>query len=80
MLELDGLSRRFDGLKVIDGLGRRGRCRELDFGACNGSMSLTEGDGAQGRNRTSDTRIFSPLLYQLSYLGLPAGSVGSTGL
>ena len=27
--------------------------------------------GAQGRNRTSDTRIFSPLLYQLSYLGPP---------
>ncbi len=27
------------------------------------------GDGAQGRNRTTDTRIFSPLLYQLSYLG-----------
>ena len=26
-------------------------------------------NGAQGRNRTSDTRIFSPLLYQLSYLG-----------
>ena len=25
--------------------------------------------GAQSRNRTSDTRIFSPLLYQLSYLG-----------
>ncbi len=25
--------------------------------------------GAQGRNRTSDTRIFNPLLYQLSYLG-----------
>jgi hypothetical protein len=25
-------------------------------------------DGGQGRNRTSDTRIFSPLLYQLSYL------------
>jgi hypothetical protein len=22
----------------------------------------------QGRNRTADTRIFSPLLYQLSYL------------
>ena len=29
-------------------------------------------DGAQGRNRTTDTRIFSPLLYQLSYLGLNA--------
>ena len=25
-------------------------------------------DGGQGRNRTTDTRIFSPLLYQLSYL------------
>ena len=27
-------------------------------------------DSAQNRNRTSDTRIFSPLLYRLSYLGL----------
>ena len=26
-------------------------------------------DGAQSRNRTNDTRIFNPLLYQLSYLG-----------
>ena len=26
--------------------------------------------GAQSRNRTSDTGIFSPLLYQLSYLGV----------
>ena len=26
--------------------------------------------GAQGRNRTTDTGIFSPLLYRLSYLGL----------
>ena len=26
--------------------------------------------GAQGRIRTTDTRIFSPLLYQLSYLGI----------
>jgi hypothetical protein len=28
------------------------------------------GDGGQGRNRTNDTRIFSPLLYQLSYLAI----------
>ena len=28
------------------------------------------GNGGQGRNRTTDTRIFSPLLYQLSYLAL----------
>ena len=28
----------------------------------------SEIDGGQGRNRTTDTRIFSPLLYRLSYL------------
>ena len=28
-----------------------------------------EWDGAQGRNRTTDTAIFSRMLYQLSYLG-----------
>ena len=27
-------------------------------------------NGAQSRNRTNDTGIFSPLLYQLSYLGV----------
>ena len=26
--------------------------------------------GASGRNRTNDTRIFSPLLYLLSYRGI----------
>ena len=31
-------------------------------------LFLLQNFGAQGRNRTSDTRIFSPLLYQLSYL------------
>jgi hypothetical protein len=29
--------------------------------------------GAQGRNRTTDTAIFSRMLYQLSYLGIQAG-------
>ena len=28
-----------------------------------------EMNGAQGRNRTTDTMIFSHVLYQLSYLG-----------
>ena len=28
--------------------------------------------GAQGRNRTTDTAIFSRMLYQLSYLGVRA--------
>ena len=32
---------------------------------------LTDLDGGQGRNRTTDTRIFSPLLYLLSYLAMP---------
>jgi hypothetical protein len=30
-----------------------------------GAVSMT---GGQGQNRTADTRIFSPLLYRLSYL------------
>ena len=30
--------------------------------------------GGQGRNRTTDTRIFSPLLYQLSYLAVPGAA------
>jgi hypothetical protein len=31
-------------------------------------------DGAQGQSRTAYTRIFSPLLYQLSYLGVGRSS------
>ena len=38
-------------------------------------------NGGQGRNRTIDTRIFSPLLYQLSYLAIcgirAAGEAGA---
>ena len=37
-------------------------------------------NGAQGRNRTTDTRIFSPLLYQLSYLGIFLGAALSVWL
>ena len=38
-------------------------------------------NGAQSRNRTSDTRIFNPLLYQLSYLGTgPARQDRQTGV
>ena len=28
-------------------------------------------DGAEGQNRTDDTRLFRAVLYQLSYLGRP---------
>ena len=34
----------------------------------NTERSEAQWSGGQGRNRTIDTRIFSPLLYQLSYL------------
>src|SRR5262249_9559199 len=34
------------------------------------ALKITDG---QGRNRTADTRIFSPLLYQLSYLAEKEG-------
>ena len=36
--------------------------------------------GAQSRNRTSDTWIFSPLLYRLSYLGLFGDAEGARTL
>ena len=35
-----------------------------------GDFYAQKQNGAQGRNRTTDTRIFSPLLYRLSYLGV----------
>ena len=39
------------------------------------SLSGKGRDGGQGRNRTIDTRIFNPLLYQLSYLASRWGRV-----
>jgi hypothetical protein len=39
-------------------------------------MFFRDLSGAQSRNRTSDTRIFNPLLYQLSYLGTVADRLG----
>ena len=32
------------------------------------SLRINYLNNGQGQNRTADTRIFSPLLYQLSYL------------
>ena len=45
---------------------------ELPFGKSFG-YGKTELGGAQGRDRTTDTAIFSRMLYQLSYLGMPRG-------
>ncbi len=40
------------------------------------SLSFWELNGARRRIRTTDTRIFNPLLYQLSYPGAGASSFG----
>ena len=37
---------------------------------------MLERNGAQGRDRTTDTVIFSHVLYQLSYLGAGPARVG----
>ncbi len=39
------------------------------FCACEPELAGPGANGAQGRNRTTDTAIFSRMLYQLSYLG-----------
>ena len=41
---------------------------------CTSVSSVLHG---QGQNRTADTRIFSPLLYQLSYLAGPRAPKGT---
>ena len=41
---------------------------------CVTACKVETWDG-QGRNRTADTRIFSPLLYQLSYLAAAVGAI-----
>ena len=48
------------------------KCRTIKNSVASDSETANEIEdvnGAQSRNRTSDTRIFNPLLYQLSYLG-----------
>ena len=55
----------------ICGAGDEARTRYLHLGkVALYRMSYIRTVGASGRNRTSDTRIFSPLLYQLSYRGI----------
>ena len=55
----------------ISGAGYEARTRYLHLGkVALYQMSYTRKFGASGRNRTNDTRIFSPLLYLLSYRGI----------
>lgn len=48
------------------------------FAIVSKSVKTDDIFGGQGRNRTADTWIFSPVLYQLSYLATPL--VGAAGL
>ena len=48
-------------------------CQESEQGSGQSLLSCQTAEeerGAEGQNRTGDTRIFSPLLYRLSYLGM----------
>ena len=42
-------------------------------------MILHGENGGRSRNRTNDTRIFNPLLYQLSYPAVPCKRLPRTG-
>jgi hypothetical protein len=48
--------------------------RAAGRGGILGIIRMQCTNGAQGRNRTTDTVIFSHVLYQLSYLGAGASS------
>ena len=39
---------------------------------------MVPNDGAEGRDRTGDTVIFSHVLYQLSYLGTARNCIGAS--
>ena len=57
------------GAELFFAIGDRRFCRILLW-LKNVNPAFVQLKNAQSRNRTSDTRIFSPLLYQLSYLGI----------
>ena len=59
----------YDALK--NGANDETRTRYLHHGkVALYQMSYIRINGASGRNRTTDTGIFSPLLYRLSYRGI----------
>ena len=66
-------------INVFRGLNRAGDGNRTHVSSLEGWCSTIElhPQSAQNRNRTSDTRIFSPLLYRLSYLGIDTLSTTS---
>ena len=53
-----------------------GKKRTLELSLIQGFSKIEKLFGGATRNRTGDTRIFSPLLYQLSYRGKMATRMG----
>ena len=60
------------GIRTPDNLIKSQVLYHLSYTPVSSNMLIIK-ENAQNRNRTSDTRIFSPLLYQLSYQGKIAG-------
>ena len=58
--------------RVLCGAAYEARTRYLHLGKVALYQMSYSRNGASDRNRTNDTGIFSPLLYQLSYRGLSA--------
>ena len=54
---------------ILSGAGNEARTRYLHLGKVALYQMSYSRNGASDRNRTNDTGIFSPLLYQLSYRG-----------
>ncbi len=65
------------GSPANGGLRQRPRTADIYLTLRVFSLSGERENGAWGRIRTTDTRIFSPLLYQLSY---PGGKFREGGL
>ncbi len=63
-----GAGLRFRNAKTVITVLLRETGRTADRRQVRNSFCGTFVDSGQGRDRTADTRIFSPLLYQLSYL------------
>ena len=57
------------GIRTPDNLIKSQVLYQLSYTPLFNYIPFNYNENAQSRNRTSDTRIFSPLLYRLSYLG-----------
>ena len=66
----DGARKKAPSFDGAFGAGDEARTRYLHLGKVALYQMSYARNGASGRDRTGDTRIFSPLLYQLSYRGI----------